>query len=405
MTLLLSELLDELLLEIAALLDGKDLISATAVCTRFYELFQEESLWFRCVQNERPIKYKSPEMSWKEHYALDLGKAIRTNSICEHFNIFSKENVPGLLRRLDDLTDQQNAKQKVGESIVCGIKGCKHGFNNLWLCSFKGCGHVGCGRRDNAHALGHAHEHNHPISLKLNTMEMWCYFCSLWVGMEEDSRHHIEVERYNELRKYFIQGTKSGVSDELTTRRKVERGLRMGGQFGDKWAVVIPMAFETAYERFIIGDSGPYTEPLDTKCLLDANGRFNPNMRPRIDYMAVSFQAWEYFKGAYNGASSPVILTDLELTPTIRVNPPDYEALLQDEIKRDEEEKIRKEKMKADMLLNPSEDDFADEDFNFDDDTDVGNDNGNANARGAIQLRFMNFMRFLVNRGRGNDQQ
>lgn len=53
------------------------------------------------------------------------------------------------------------------ECLVCGSTG------NLWICLI--CGHVGCGRYDEAHAFAHYEQTSHTFAMDISTQHIWDY--------------------------------------------------------------------------------------------------------------------------------------------------------------------------------------------------------------------------------------
>jgi BRCA1-associated protein len=56
---------------------------------------------------------------------------------------------------------------EVNECFVCGAT------ESLWICLI--CGHIGCGRYNDAHAYHHYMETNHLYALELETQRVWDY--------------------------------------------------------------------------------------------------------------------------------------------------------------------------------------------------------------------------------------
>jgi BRCA1-associated protein len=63
---------------------------------------------------------------------------------------------------------QKYIKHDQCECFECGY------FDNLWICMI--CGHIGCGRYQEAHAYDHYLETNHVFTLEIETQTVWDYF-------------------------------------------------------------------------------------------------------------------------------------------------------------------------------------------------------------------------------------
>lgn len=154
----------------------------------------------------RGLDFKIESLTWKQLYYRKLKYRF-----CPHINRcqlrsrfgrilsnlrFSNEKIPRLAEQLDVALMQT-------KNVTCQGKGCTFGKNHLWMCAEEDCYFIGCGRRDNVHMMNHVkHErnepetiealtdrhapkvitYNHPITIKLTTMEIYCYQCSAWVG-------------------------------------------------------------------------------------------------------------------------------------------------------------------------------------------------------------------------------
>lgn len=56
---------------------------------------------------------------------------------------------------------------------------CSLSTHDLWICLDSECAQIGCGRgRDsNSHAKSHFNGTGHVLTLRLSTLELWCYEC------------------------------------------------------------------------------------------------------------------------------------------------------------------------------------------------------------------------------------
>jgi hypothetical protein len=172
-------------------------------------------------------------------------------------------------------------------------------INNLWMCVTPGCFFVGCGRRDNKHMFRHIEETEHTLTLKLTSLELYCYSCEQWVGGSE--KHEMEHHRYLQIREVLLRNTDVRFDTALVARRRKERELPYlrGGM---RYYVIINSDWEKRWERFIIGDTDDFTERIDNSHLtMDYLMAMGP-------YASVSLLAWQYFCTQYGGG--PLVLYD-----------------------------------------------------------------------------------------------
>jgi len=195
-------------------------------------------------------------------------------------------------------------------SIKCAGKDCQYSYCNLWMCTFPGCYHIGCGRRDNAHAAQHNKDNpSHALPMKLNTMELWCYTCKCWPGCL--SRSPIEQERVAEIQQMFLEYCKIEVSKELSERRKRERNLPHTRR--PRHNALVPLSWTRRWERFIIGDCDYFFDRINTETLLNSAGTgVASNKFYSIDYGSTSIEAWVLLASYYG--SGPLISYDFQLS-------------------------------------------------------------------------------------------
>eukprot|EP01126_Amoeba_proteus_P058503 TRINITY_DN7554_c1_g1_i3.p1 TRINITY_DN7554_c1_g1~~TRINITY_DN7554_c1_g1_i3.p1 ORF type:complete len:183 (+),score=32.37 TRINITY_DN7554_c1_g1_i3:505-1053(+) len=166
-----------------------------------------------------------------------------------------------------------------------------------------GCGHLGCGRRDNQHTILHFKNTDHPLYVKLNTLEIWCHSCQKWIG-EADS-HELEIYFTERIRTGLLGLAKKEQEDsELVERRKHERNLR-SVKPDDLVRYVINSFWFDRWIRFIIGDLPPPSDPVNNLPLIRDGNLFNFS---NTNHYLVSVLQWEYLIRTYGGG------------PTIRLN-------------------------------------------------------------------------------------
>lgn len=65
---------------------------------------------------------------------------------------------------------------------------CDANTDNVWLCLH--CGNCGCGRDRLAHAASHFNSSNHPISIALDDLTVWCYVCESYLDIFKCKKLH-----------------------------------------------------------------------------------------------------------------------------------------------------------------------------------------------------------------------
>lgn len=289
----MDTLCDDCIIRIFTHLERLELFNIFNVCKRFKELSVHEEVWHAMCIKEKKIKYKTKSMNWKSMFLLDDWE-----SLCPHLATLANENLPPLFSRMENATWE---KQK----ITCSAENCPYTYNSLWMCTYPGCYHIGCGRRDNAHATIHSENNPHAISMKLNTMELWCYTCRCWPGCLD--RHAVEQERVAEIHNMFSEYCRMDYSRELFQRRKKERNLPFVECTRHK--AVVPSVWNKKWERFIIGDIDDFKDFINTEILLNNEGTdVAPNLSYQRDCIVISIEAWVYLSDFYG--SGPLISYD-----------------------------------------------------------------------------------------------
>lgn len=321
----------------------------------------DANLWrlrchFECQRHLRPRKF-----SWRQLYFVE------PVGCCQHIatlNDFAIEGKREILKRFQPAAITGGGSSKAtasgaaakGAVVVGGSHGhapeekgdhsasdittqsppascclCLVTVPDLWICFTPGCGHVGCGRTKGRHALLHFFESDeeHPVVMKVHTLEMWCYRCRVWLGqtsadrgepgdtletlteaspLREISALSLEVELVKEISRRL------GLTPEaeaLNQRRRLERSfnLRRMGEF-----FLIPRFWSSRWHLFLIGDietPGPITNGNLLLRLTDHSPEAEPP-RLNIHYSVVMGEAWAHFAKVYDaGPPIPESLPEL----------------------------------------------------------------------------------------------
>jgi len=288
---------NELVISIICLTSGRDILrNVHLVSKRWNYLSNSELVWqTRCIL-EKELSFKIYGITWRSLYLFD------TSGVCKHLN-----NMANLSKIASFLSKEWIHKDTKchGDKLLQKSNACPCTFNYLWLCVEGDCFNVGCGRRDNIHALGHCNATGHGLTLKLNTFEMWCYGCERWIGQEESNI--IEAARLLEIQNKLHKACNSVPQKSVVERRQKERNFVQAKKGDARWAVAA-IGWIKKWERFIIGDLPEFSERIDNTPLLDHSGRAVRRGLTREDYRVFSMPAWEMIVKQYGGG--PLVAYD-----------------------------------------------------------------------------------------------
>lgn len=174
-----------ILVEVFSLLDLFSLRSVVLVCKTWSSLFKTEILWYKlCIQDGiegkilEKIDFKpNIEMEMEnieKHYYVPKPTGLATSwkqlyflNCCPHIPRFNH------LGKTFNNTFKNTAAYK--KCFACSSM-------NVWICLSKDCYMFGCGRTNNQHALQHFKNSNHPLSIHLRDLNLWCYSCDKYLG-------------------------------------------------------------------------------------------------------------------------------------------------------------------------------------------------------------------------------
>ncbi|KAI8832829.1 hypothetical protein BJ741DRAFT_613868 [Chytriomyces cf. hyalinus JEL632] len=165
-------------------LDAESVLNLTRACAQLHlHLNSNESLW-RCLTFRRwRINYIASGQLWRRHC---FDPAVKL--LCPHLSEISHEI---MAERARFYMHSFGSANSVSE-IKCTGGNCPHPAPDLWMCMKEDCTSVGCGRTKNQHAMLHFATNSHHLSLKINTLEVWCYQCVKWVGKRGKSQAELE---------------------------------------------------------------------------------------------------------------------------------------------------------------------------------------------------------------------
>jgi len=234
----LTELPDEMIYLIFSFLDPLSLSRLAATSRKFRAVALYPPFWRRFCASRKNLFLKPSGMTWRELFYQ------KSTNLCPHLSQITEE----LLMNKRDL--RKNLLAGTASCTVCHL-----GMPNLWLCLTAGCGFVGCGRTSNRHALHHHENTAHPLTIKLKTLEIWCYSCAKWLGQNEDSNTKSDYGDPLELKLSMEIADRLGLDNaaqELNLRRLRERNmfLRLKSPL-----YIIDPAWKRRWNAFKIGDT------------------------------------------------------------------------------------------------------------------------------------------------------
>lgn len=206
------------------------------------------------------------------------------------------------------------AGQAVGGVSGCGA--CRAGEADLWACLQPDCMHVGCGRRQpNKHAMRHGEASQHPLVLKIGSLDVWCYTCRKFIG--DPAAPILEQGRLREI--VGALSTRPAADLALLHRRQEERAVWTGVHATDAFFLV-SMTWFALWHAFFIGDTlePPLSaSPLQTAlavAVADRTGRRPANLYE--EYHVVNEPQWRFLHNRY--ALNPALPESIVAHPHVR---------------------------------------------------------------------------------------
>ncbi|KAI9330969.1 hypothetical protein BDR26DRAFT_689082 [Obelidium mucronatum] len=154
-------------------LDHRSVVALSHTCSSIRSLLvQSQSLWSKLVFQKTGISYIHEGGDWREAY-FDSEFC----SLCPHLSTISNMDVMNERAQMFFRLIEGPPELVSCSGTDCGIK-----MPNLWLCCTPKCNTIGCSRATNQHGLRHFEESSHSISMKIDTVEFWCYTCMKWLA-------------------------------------------------------------------------------------------------------------------------------------------------------------------------------------------------------------------------------
>ncbi|KAI8621289.1 hypothetical protein BC830DRAFT_275921 [Chytriomyces sp. MP71] len=280
----------EILFSIAKdFLAAEDVLALLSVCKAFHATLNlSESLWKALAIRRTAIGYLAEGRTWRsECFNKDFFNQ------CPHLSDMTNKE------RFTDVVNRFHVMQRSIQYKTTSCTSCPIPMPDLWLCLATGCRHAGCGRTKNEHAKRHHESTQHPLCLKLNTLEIWCYTCIRWVGCPSPGNPG-EVALTRALAT-ACAAPFDGIRGEYEAwhdRRHAERGMYKIDA-GDR-LFFLSMSFLMQWRDFLMSEEGPAVR-IDNRSLLGMDGRFNIDLIPFSQFGIVSEVTWRQLMASYGG--------------------------------------------------------------------------------------------------------
>ncbi|KAI9330968.1 hypothetical protein BDR26DRAFT_689062 [Obelidium mucronatum] len=232
-------------------LDCQTVVSLSMTCRDLHTLLNtSQTLWKSLTYRKTGINYIHQGGTWRQA-CFDP----EFHELCPHLSSLTFDHVlADRIQRFHQVLESQPF-----EEIECTISNCEIKTPDLWMCLTKGCDHVGCGRTKNQHAIDHFLSSNHPLCVKINTLEFWCYKCTKWMGKQnlypaETQLTERIISSFLKPNTYPYQFLKTHFA-AWNKRRYIERGMYKIVE-SDK-LYFLSRDFLMRWREFLLSNQGP----------------------------------------------------------------------------------------------------------------------------------------------------
>ncbi|KAK9763801.1 Ubiquitin carboxyl-terminal hydrolase 33 [Basidiobolus ranarum] len=289
---MLDKFPDEILHLILSHLPSVSLYFCLQVNKRLREASRHQKLWENLCFVERSINFKPKEWSWRKMFLEGCER------VCWHLNVVQPKQQQEIF--INSFKNMQNTEPLRCEGNTCLVE-----LPDLWMCMKPGCNYVGCGRLKQGHAEEHWKEFGHELTLKLNTLEIWCYCCEKWIGIVGCSL--AEYRMVEELTESLLPFHKNSHQVALNRRRQREREIVLC-QYDD-FIYFVNGEWISRWRGFLLGNE-EIPGKIDNAPLL-INGKVDPQLILWDEAFLVSPSTWEFLKETY-GAELEISQDDIQ---------------------------------------------------------------------------------------------
>eukprot|EP00808_Paulinella_micropora_P019580 g7018.t1 len=262
----LLNLPEELTMEALQFLSSRDLRTFEVTCKKFKRMARRDDLWVNVCWRQHALAVKPAGWTWKST-AKHASQAT-----CKHLVevLFGEERSKTIDKlNIGDVIESKQARnlkdafRKVftNEKAVCDGDGspggaCRLGFPDLWMCCH--CYKLGCGRNQRRHALNHYHQTgNHFVTLKIKSMDFWCYGCDHWLGQRDLVEKTFAEDFAQCLPNSQEEKNAWRCVDVWRARRREERTWANSAARPLETYYVLEPGWGDSWIQFLVGNGGP----------------------------------------------------------------------------------------------------------------------------------------------------
>ncbi|KAI8056720.1 hypothetical protein BDF22DRAFT_667659 [Syncephalis plumigaleata] len=405
---------DEILNAIIGLLPASSLQIVLSVSRRLYRIASDEAHWRRRTYLDYKLTFKPPNLTWRRNYYLNHSET------CPHLNLLAD---PAYTSHFHAHWRALFASVPARQAPKLTCTQCSLSFVDLWMCMSGKCYVLGCSRTRNRHALQHVIQNHKPggISIKLNTLEMWCHSCKKWLGSSKGPRDEREFLVDWQYRLLLASADLPCCSNPVSNqpeptllasptgyplpppyslwhavlwneRRQWERDIPY--QLDETPFCFVSIEWMQSWNEFLLGNTPP-PGPVNNNALItsvqsyDEDGTLSityellSSVRPNIHFLIISTGEWKLIEQSYGGGPH-LSESDLNATKHAQLiahvtslrEQLEQGAHLHDDDDSDDSDEGEDEEHQLDVEDDEDEDDEDEDDDDDDDNEDDDSENG-----------------------------
>ncbi|RUS23493.1 hypothetical protein BC938DRAFT_475050 [Jimgerdemannia flammicorona] len=162
---------------------------------------------------------------------------------------------------------------------------------------------MSCGRLRLRHALNHHLQHRHNLTLKIRTLEIYCYACQKWLGTSSShSAERAKVQSLTQLFSTSITSPEHLMEVHLNSRRQHERDfstVNWNKAVNEDHCKLVSSSWIFRWSDFLLGNTLP-PGPIDNRSLLLEDGSVNTHIVCGVEFHIVGKEEWESIRDIYS---------------------------------------------------------------------------------------------------------
>lgn len=159
------------------------------------------------------------------------------------------------------------------------------------------------------HAYHHHSDTKHHLTMKIQTLEVWCYACNKWIGVYDS--HPCEryfVKLISDL--YLpVLGLSPMIRSMIKENDRRQRERKIFGLSKNDVFYFVASDWWRSWRAFLIGNQS-HPPAIDNTVLLE-NNKIMPHLSPMVDFHIFSKENWEIVHDIYGGGPA-IKESDLE---------------------------------------------------------------------------------------------